>query len=358
MRITFFIGGLKDGGAERVTCNLANYLVGKGHEVEILTMGESDSYPLDYRVTRQVLLYNKERKSVLRNIYTRKRRLKEYLEQHECDCYVVMLPLTTILLLSMKKYTKAQIIASERSYPANLSLITRASLLLLSKRAKGWVFQTPLVREWYGKHIGGAKFAIIPNAVNEAFLLSPYDGVRKKVIVAIGRMTNGKNYSLLLNAFAKISAELPDYKLIILGEGYKRNELQLLAQDLCISSKVDMPGYVKDIPSRLYAASLYVLTSNYEGMPNTLMEAMALGLPCISTDCDGGGAAFLIENEKNGLLVPKEDVDALVCAMRRMLTDRVFAEQCGREAHKICQRLAPENIYGQWELFIQDVCVI
>ena len=91
-------------------------------------------------------------------------------------------------------------------------------------------------------------------------------------------------------------------------------------------------------------------------MPNTLMEAMALGLPCISTDCDGGGAAFLIENEKNGLLVPKGDVEALANAMRRMLSDKEFAEQCGKEAHKICERLAPEKVYGQWEIFIKEVC--
>ena len=355
MNISFFIGGLTGGGAERVTCNLANFLISKGHDVEILTMSETDSYPLDSRVSRKILLKKNERKGFFMNILIRRKRLKSYLKQHDCDCYIVMLPITTILLLSMSKNTNAPIIASERSFPAILSPITQRLLLLLCKRAKGWVFQTPQARDWYGNNIRNAKVKIIPNAINEAFFLPPFEGEREQLIIAIGRITTGKNYALLLNAFAKIINDVQDYKIIIFGEGEKRNELIEIAKQLGISDYVEMPGYVKDIPSRLYKASLYVLTSNYEGMPNTLMEAMALGLPCISTDCDGGGAAYLIESGKNGLLVPKGDVDALADAMRRMLTDKDFAERCGREAHKICDRLAQNKIYGEWELFIKDI---
>jgi len=355
MNITFFIGGLTKGGAERVTCNLANYLVQHGHQVEILTMSESASYPLDERVTRSVLLKDSERKGLLRNTLKRRSRLKQYLKSNQRDCYVVMLPITTIFLLGMHKYTTAPVIASERCYPAVLSQITQRLLLLLCKRAKGWVFQTPQAREWYGRATGDSKVIIIPNAINEDFLRPIHKDNRQKTIVAIGRMSPQKNYPLLLQAFSQVTAEFPDYRLLILGEGKLRRDLEALVHQLQIEDRVEMPGYVTDIPERLKAASLYVLPSNYEGMPNTLMEAMALGLPCIATDCDGGGARFLIDNEKNGLLVPKGDIEALAGAMRRMLGDRDFAKQCGHEAHNICERLAPEKVYGQWEQFINEV---
>ncbi len=356
MKVTFFIGGLIGGGAERVTCNLSNYLVANGHDVEILTMSESESYPLDERVSRNILLMNKERKGFVINLYTRYHRLKQYLKAHKCDCYVVMLPITTIFLLSLKKYAKAPIVASERCYPAVISQVTqRLLLLLLCKRAAGWVFQTPQAREWYGKRMGKSKVKIIPNAINKAFLRPVYEGERNKEIVAIGRLSPQKNYPILFKAYSQVVSEYPEYRLHIFGEGELRKELENLACELHIEDKVNMPGYVTDIPERLQKAALYILPSNYEGMPNTLMEAMALGLPCIATDCDGGGAKFLLDSGKNGLLIPKGDVKALSTAMKRMLADRDFAEQCGHEAHKICDRLAPDKVYGQWEEFIKEI---
>ena len=356
MRITFFIGGLIKGGAERVTCNMANFLVSRGHVVEILTMSESKSYPLDERVTRNVLLSNDEKRGIVKNTIKRYSRLKLYLKEHECDCYVVMLPVTTILLLSLKKYAKAPIISSERCYPAALSQITqRLLLLLLCKRAAGWVFQTPEAQSWYGKNIGASKTKIIPNAINKAFIHFKYTGSRKRKIVSVGRMCSQKNYPLLLKAFARFHSRYPDYKLLILGEGEKRFELESLIEDLDIKNVVDLPGFCDDIPSQLQDATLYILSSNYEGMPNTLMEAMALGVPCVATDCDGGGSRYLIEDGENGLLIPKKDVDALVGAMVKMVSNPDFAERCGRNAHRICERLAPEKIYGEWEKFIQEV---
>ncbi len=94
---------------------------------------------------------------------------------------------------------------------------------------------------------------------------------------------------------------------------------------------------------------MFVLSSDLEGMPNALMEAMAMGIPCISTDCKGGGARFLIQNGINGLLVPVGDADALAGAMIQMLSNEEFAEQCGRNASRIVDRLDPGRIYSEWE---------
>lgn len=356
MNITFFIGGLSGGGAERVTCNLASYLARKGHEIGILTMSDDmATYALDDNVHRVPLLKSSERKGLLYNSFIRIKRLIIHLCKDKVDAYVVMLPVTTILLLRLSWLTKSKIIAAERVDPSNYPSGKQKQLKTLAKRADGWVFQTEEERAWYGETTCNAKVRIISNAINPDFIREPYRGERKKIIVTAGRLTEQKNHKLLIQAFANISPHFLDYQLVILGDGPLKEQLKSAAEELDIKEKVFLLGYTTNIGDKIKDASLFVLSSDFEGIPNALMEAMALGLPCISTNCDGGGAKFLIENEKNGLLVPKGDVNALAVAMDRMLSDREFAEQCGREAHKICERWAPEKIYGEWESFIKEI---
>lgn len=359
MKITLFIGGLAGGGAERVTCNLASWLVDRSHDVEILTMSDVEAtYPLNVKVRRKSLINKCERHSFVYNAILRAARLCKYLRYSKRDVIIVMLPETTILLLQLSWMVKAKIIAAERNNPSSYTPQKQKNLSRLAYRADAWAFQTEEEKLWYQGKTGRAREIVIPNAINPDFIRPAYTGERKKVIVSAGRMSAQKNQELLVRAFAAISKDFPDYHLVIYGEGEKRNTLTTVAEELGVKNKVEMPGYITSFGEMIKDASLFVLPSDFEGMPNALMEAMALGLPCISTDCDGGGARFLIENEKNGILVPKGDVAALANAMRRMLSDCELAESCGLNAHKICERLAPEKVYGQWEEFIKEVSEI
>ena len=108
------------------------------------------------------------------------------------------------------------------------------------------------------------------------------------------------------------------------------------------------------MPERLEKASMFVLSSDYEGMPNALMEAMASGLPCVSTDCGGGGARFLVQNGDNGILIPQKDEVALASAMEKILSDESLSAKLGENARKLQETLAPEKIYGEWERFILE----
>lgn len=356
MNITFFIGGLSGGGAERVTCNLANFFFRRGHVVSILAMAEdTKEYAIDNEIKKIYLIKRQERKNFIFDNIKRFIRLIKFLNNNKTDVYVVMLPITTILLLQMKRLTKAKIVASERVNPSQYPIKKQRQLKSLAQRADGWVFQTEEECNWYGETTGKAKVKVIPNAINPDFIKPAYEGNRRKVIVTAGRLTEQKNHELLIKAFAQISSKFPDYKLIIYGEGTLKDKLVTVANEHGIENRILFPGYTTNIGEKIKDASLFVLSSDFEGMPNALMEAMALGVPCVSTDCDGGGAKFLIDNEKNGMLVPKGEVDALTAAMGRMLSDRAFAELCGREAHKICDWLAPEKIYGEWEIFINKV---
>ena len=157
---------------------------------------------------------------------------------------------------------------------------------------------------------------IIPNPIEK---ISIGKVKKEKVIINVGKLMDQKNQKLLIKAFSKIADKYPEYKLKIYGEGPKRKELESLVKELGLSEKVEMPGWTPDIFDKVAAAELFVLSSDYEGLSNALLEAMMLGVPCISTDCAGSNE--IIRNNINGILVPAGGLKELVSAMQRILND-------------------------------------
>lgn len=353
MKITMFIGSLTGGGAERVLCNLASFLSRNGHEVCIITNVEGEvAYELDERVGRYVLLYDKERKNSLFNFLHCMKRLKKYIRDNATDHYVVFLPLTTVMLLALRKKIKGQVIVSERGDPKKNTKLMKKLLSRWIHRADRVVFQTEEAKSWYEPYLKGTASVVIPNAINPAFIRPAYEGEREKVIVGAGRFNAQKNFPLLIRAFARVADKFPEHRLLIYGKGGQQATYESLAAELGIGDRVEFPGYVPDMPARLEKAGMFVLSSDYEGMPNALMEAMASGLPCVSTDCGGGGARFLIQDGENGLLVPIGDEAALADAMEKVLSDEALAATLGNNARKLQEPLAPDKIYGEWEACI------
>ena len=353
MKVTLFIGSLYGGGAERVTCNLASYLVQQGHQAEILTMSETkNAYELDGRVSVKTLLSLEERKNTAINTLIRLPRFLRYLKTTDTDTYIIMLPKTTIMFLMFRWLTKAKVIAAERVDPASYPKCIAKLLKKYAKRADGWVFQTADAQKWYVDSIKACRSTVIPNAINPIFIRSQYMGERRKVIAGAGRLDSQKNFGMLIRAFAKIAPEFPEYNLTIYGKGEMDAKLKKLVASLGLKERVTFPGNIQNIADEMEKNAMFVLSSNFEGMPNALMEAMALGLPCISTDCPCGGPRYLIQDGMNGLLVPVADADKMAEAMRKVLSDSNLAENIGKEAMKIAKDLAPEKIYGQWEKFI------
>lgn len=355
MNICFFIGSLYGGGAERVVCNLANFLVKKDYNVSILTMSDKQSYYIDKRVRWIKLLQENERKGKLYNNLLRLYRFYSFLKKTRIDVYIGFLPITLIMMLLFKWVTKSKVICSERNAPSTYPILLRIILKCIAHKSDGWVFQTQYEREWYGNSIGKAEVQIIPNAINPDVYSSMYIGKRKNKIVTVGKMTKQKNQVLMIKAFNRIHHLFPEYKLIIFGEGILRDNLQKIIDKLQLSEYIEMPGYVNNIYECIKDASLFVLSSDYEGIPNALIEAMALGLPCIATDCKGGGVKSLINNRENGLIVPARDEKSLANAMKSMLLNYSFADQCGKKAHSIIERLSPDVIYEKWEHFINHI---
>ena len=356
MKLTLFIDSLYGGGAERVICNLANYLAECGQQVEILTMAETEqSYDLNENISLQTLLPIKERRGKLWNFCFRFFRFIRYLVWEKKDVYIVMLPKTIIMLLMFKWLTKAKIIASERADPTMYPKVISRLLKKYASRADGWVFQTKDARKWYEKSIQKCQAIIIPNAINSSFIRPLYIGPKRNVVASAGRLVKQKNFELLIRAFSLVALDYPEYNLVIYGEGNEKEELNRLIFQLGLEKRIFLPGNIKNIAEEMEKNSLFVLPSDFEGMPNALMEAMALGLPCISTDCPCGGPRFLIQNGINGLLVPVKDESKMAEALKEVLSNSEKAKDLGIQASKIIEKLAPAIIYAQWENFIKNI---
>ena len=184
------------------------------------------------------------------------------------------------------------------------------------------------------------------NPLNPIFLEEVPCNRDTKRIVTVGRLEKQKNQAILINAFIGLSERFPGWTLDLYGEGRLRPVLETLIGDH--ADVVRLMGETSDMRGVFSQTALFVLPSLYEGMPNALMEAMAMGIPCIATDCPCGGPAMLIQNGENGLLVPVDDERALADAMEAVMTDGELGQKLGANAKRIRESGDPKWVLGEW----------
>lgn len=354
MKVTFVIGQLIGGGAERVVCNLANSMVNDNIDVQILTLKKGKNYPLDSRVIVRNI-DNKINNSIVKKI-KKEIDLGKIIKVNETDVYVVFMAVEICAFMHHRKYAKAPIIVSERNDPSRYPRHLKMLLKYYVPKADGAVFQTKEAEKWYGLDSGVAT-TIIPNPINQVFLTDNDNAYNPDGdIVGIGRLTAQKNWSLLIRAYSNLPDEIRiKHKLSIYGEGEDKTKLQCLCNELGIYDKVIFHGFTDSVKEVLLNASLFVLPSNYEGMPNSLMEAMALGVPCIATDCPIGGPATLIVNGKNGWLVPVGSDEEMSKTMRCILSNNEEAMKVGKEAKITAEKYKPGYVGELWRKFIKSI---
>lgn len=364
MKILFCIDSMTKGGAERVISNLSNYLINSGYDVNILTIVNSNiEYDINLKVNLE-FLENKfinvrnEKNGKLKKISNFVKRIKlmnKAVNRINPDIIISFLPYTSFITL--KAIKNIPIIVSVRNDP-QIEYSSKIYNFLMKKlypRADGFVYQTEDAKKYF-ENIVNVESDIIPNPINEQFVVSQeFQGERKKEIVSIGRLFKQKNHQLLIDAFADLANELLNYNLIIYGEGEDREKLQGIIKDKKLENRIFLPGNIKDVKEKIYDAKMFVLSSNYEGMPNALMEAMALGIPVIATDCPCGGPKFLINNNNNGILIDVGNKEQLKKAILKIIKDTEFSQKISHNAIEISQKLAPEKINKKWEDFIIEI---
>ena len=175
------------------------------------------------------------------------------------------------------------------------------------------------------------------------------------MIVAAGRLDENKNHAMLIKAFAMIAEEFPEMRLVIYGEGESREKLEKLVAEKQLEERAALPGSVTDVAGHIEKARIFTLTSNTEGMPNSIIEAMCLGIPVVSTDCPCGGPAELIRDSENGLLVPVGEEKALAEALRRILRSPELEKKLGDNAVLIQKTMEPEKVCRLWEEYLKQL---
>ena len=205
------------------------------------------------------------------------------------------------------------------------------------------------------------KNAVVINNPVKANLPEPFEGERRKVVVNFCRIAEQKNLPLMINAFIEFHKSYPEYTLEIYGNTVEKIENELKSKYLDMISSLNAEEYIKILPPRADIHSvardcaMFVSSSYFEGLSNSMIEAMAIGLPCVCTDCLGGGAREMITDGENGLLVPINDTDALSKAMCRMAEDKELSAKCSENAAKIREKLSAETISRKWLDYIETL---
>lgn len=355
-RILYVVSSLGFGGAERVVSELANYLSDMGNEIYILLISDNK---INYNISSKIKIIdinsNMVNKAGFSAAFERMRLIRKHTNQINPDIVISFLSIVNIYTSFSLILSKHKLIISERNDPKNdpKGVVKRAARLLAYEFADGYVFQTDAAKQYFCKRFQ-EKSIVIANPV-KINLPEPFKGKRTNKIIAIGRLVKQKNYPLLIYAFNEIQKEFNEYRLYIYGEGKERNNIEKLIGTLCLEDRIILKGNVSNFHEEVTDASLYVLTSDYEGMPNALMESLAMGIPCISVNCSGGGPAELINNEENGVLVPADRLDVLVDAMRRILTDIEFSKKLSSNAVRDSKKYSIHTIADKWMDYINSI---
>lgn len=358
LRIAFVISSLRMGGAERVLSLVANGLADRGHKVSVLTFQPEDTaphYPLSPSIAlRQLDLatHGGSFLSGLGNNLRRIRTLRRQLRRLAPDAVVAFMDATSVLCILATRGLAMPVFAAEHIDPAHhdigpiwtmlrqLSYPFATKVLLLTSGIDAYF--SPRIR---------ARCVVMPNPVEVDCSGDPQLELHGQAVVGMGRLHPQKGFDLLLRAFAKIVQQHPKAMLWILGEGPERGVLEALRDALGLSGRAFLPGAVTNPGPVLRQAEVFALPSRYEGFPLALCEALACGLPAVSTRFSVG-VKDIAHHEENALVIPPNDVDVLSMALDRLLGDEALRARLAAAAPLILQRYGLESVLDRWEALI------
>ena len=342
--ILFIISSLHGGGAQRVVVNLANRLCREHHVTILIFEGDPPAYDVDSAVDIRCcpapdsrLFYRLLRFLIPLDEVSWVRKLKRELD---IDVSVSFMPVPNLTNTFSKGREKT--IVSERSDPLMKGKKQYLTDLVTFRLADHIVFQSEQVRGYFGKSVL-KKSSVILNPVGVPVRAAE---VRRNRIVNAARLHPQKNQHLLISAFSDFVRVYPDYVLDIYGTGPLENELREQIVDLHLEEKVILHGHVRNIHEQIRDAKMFVLSSDYEGLSNALMEAMMMGLACVSTRV--AGSSEIIQPEENGLLTAVGDRNGLTEAMLRLAEDDRLRERLEKNAVLTSQQFRTDTILAQW----------
>ncbi len=343
MRIVFTVSALYAGGAEKVVTSLANNFAEKGHDVSIVLVSarsKESFHKIDEKISVVPLLENQKHSNSLFRVKILKRCLLDL----EPDIVIAFLPHICIYTAFALKNTGIPFICSERNDPHHYSLIYKILLRYAFNKSNGEVFQTEDAMKWYKSKKG----VVINNPISLVYYPKEDCLKENKKVVFVGRISKQKNYKMLIKSFASFLTFKTDYKLHIYGEGNGEKYIRKYAMKKGIGDNVLFFGKTNKWQEEEFASSLFVSTSNFEGMPNSLAEAASLGLRCVATDCPIGGTRRLSYSFSNISLSKIGDYKTFAKKMAE-------ATESKRNVFGIPNEFSLESVAQKWIVYIKEI---
>lgn len=358
MKICFVTGGLSFGGAEKMLCFVAESLAQRGHEVHIVDLNTNQNTSGYQRpVSDNIRLHNasgSDKKGLQR--FEQIKQIAKIAKSVKADLLIGFTLFPNFMVSIVGKMLRIPSIMSERGDPKwtfSGGIVSKLFLFVIN-RCTGGVFQTEGAKYLYGEKLKKNGTVIANPIFIEGEVPEVKQSEREKTVVSVGRLDNyQKRYDVMIDAFARFSEKHPDYVLKLYGRGMDEEKIAQWCKEKCVADKVKFMGLTTKPMEDTAKDGMFLITSDFEGISNSLLEAMAVGLPCVSTDHTPGGARLLITHGENGLLAPIEDSEKLAEAMCEFADNPELAEKCGNNARDVVNRFAPERIIDMWE----DYCI-
>ena len=365
IKITLVISTLTSGGAERVLVLLSKGFIERGHQVNVITFSDqsTDFYQLPVESSRLALGIMKQSSGLVGGFTNNLKRisiLKQAIKSTDPDVVISFLRKTNILTILASKGEKYPVIGTEHN---DVRVFSYGKFWETLRR---WTYPncSMIVSVSQGvdnslDSLSKSKRAVIYNPIiiqnNEARDPLPLDvDFTKNWIVSMGRLNEQKGFDLLLKAFQKVAFEHPNWQLLILGKGELREQLEQIRDNLRLSGRVVFTGALENPFYVLKKAKLFVMASRHEGFPLALGEALACGLPVISTDCPSGPKE-MIRHNVDGLLVANHDVSALATAIESLISNEQERQRLATKAPEVIERFGIDKIVKEWETLIQKL---
>lgn len=344
-KLVIFIGTMQSGGAERVVSDISSMYADYFKEVIVLTYYDVEVF---YKMDSRVRLECVERQTKSRNIIKNMLTLRQFVKKESPDVFLSFLLPFNILSIWSLMFLHIPVAVCERSDPQKVGTRWLRALRNFSYRfCKCIQVQTSSGRTCFPASVQ-KKIHVIPNPNHVTIDERNWalKQVKEKRIVTVGRLIPEKNPRLLIDAFSMLNKEFPDYSLEFYGEGVLKSMMLERISELGLTDKVILRGNVNDVPHHIASAEIFVLSSDLEGMPNALMEAMALGVPCVATDVSG--VRDIITDGENGYIIPVGDKDAMVDRIKKLIESKELKKKFSENSIVVLSKFDKKKVFKQW----------
>lgn len=348
-RIAFILGSMNRGGAERVVSILANHYATKGWNVDIILLLSGEcKYHLDEKI--KVISLANINQSRISQLPKWLSSIRNYIKINKPDSILAFAARINIITAIASLGISNRLVVSERNDPLSdgRSIFLKALTKFIYPLTDKVVFQTIRSQSYFNERVK-RNSVIIHNPVKVEVKASRN---KNKQIVAVGRLENQKNHALLIDAFQEVHKIHPEYKLFIYGEGSLRRTLATKIKKLGLNEVISMPGNIENIHQEMAKSDIFVLPSNYEGLSNALLEALMMGLPCISTNC--AGSDEIIKDGENGYLVGVGNKNELSAKIVRLIENHELRIEIGDKAIESSRQFESETILKKWEEVLEN----